>query len=420
MEEIRQIPEGWEKNTLGEIYEIVIGGTPSREESKYWYSKSYGGNLWVAISDLNKREITETREKLTNCGVKNSNVKRIPKGTVLMSFKLSIGRVAFAGKDLYTNEAIAGFIKKSKFEADNVYLYYGLQQWNLLKEVDQAIKGATLNKEKIKKVEGLFPELKEQQKIARILSTLDQNIEKTEQTIEKYKKIKNGLMDDLLIGKIRFKDSKWVKETEFKEVEGVGRIPKDWEYKTFDKISRVRQGLQIAIDNRYKKEGENRYVYITVQYLNDIQDETNLFYIENPKESVVCKKEDILMTRTGNTGQVITNVEGVFHNNFFLIDFDKSKVIRDYLYYYLNIFFIQNLISVYAGTTTIPDLNHGDFYKLPICFPMQDEQKQIINILSKQDQLIEKEQQYLEKLKKLKSGLMEDLLTGKVRVKVEE
>lgn len=105
---------------LGQICEVLIGGTPSRKNHLY-----YGGNnLWVSISEMNGNIISDTKEKITELGVKESNVKLIPTGTTLLSFKLSIGKVALAGADLYTNEAIAGLIPKNKNIVLDKYLFY--------------------------------------------------------------------------------------------------------------------------------------------------------------------------------------------------------------------------------------------------------------------------------------------------------
>lgn len=107
----------WQKK-LGDVVDILIGGTPSRNNNSFFN----GENLWVSISEMNGQIITDTKEKITNDGIKNSNVKLIPKGTTLLSFKLSIGKTALAGKDLYTNEAIAGLIPKSNSILDK-YLF---------------------------------------------------------------------------------------------------------------------------------------------------------------------------------------------------------------------------------------------------------------------------------------------------------
>ncbi|MDE5603490.1 MAG: restriction endonuclease subunit S, partial [Helicobacter sp.] len=83
---------------LGEICEILIGGTPSRNNPSYFQ----GNNLWVSIAEMRGQIIIDTKEKITDEAIEKSNVKLIPKGTTLLSFKLSIGKTAIAGKDLYT------------------------------------------------------------------------------------------------------------------------------------------------------------------------------------------------------------------------------------------------------------------------------------------------------------------------------
>ncbi len=103
---------------LGDVVDVLIGGTPSRKNSEYFK----GDNLWVSISEMNGQVIVNTKEKISDDGVEKSNVKLIPKGTTLLSFKLSIGKTAIAGKDLYTNEAIAGLIPKNNQLLDK-YLF---------------------------------------------------------------------------------------------------------------------------------------------------------------------------------------------------------------------------------------------------------------------------------------------------------
>jgi type I restriction enzyme M protein len=104
---------------LGDACNILIGGTPSRTVNEYFQ----GENLWVSISEMSGEKIYDTKEKITDIAVQKSNVKLIPAGTTLLSFKLSIGKTAIAGRDLYTNEAIAGLIPKNKTELRDDYLF---------------------------------------------------------------------------------------------------------------------------------------------------------------------------------------------------------------------------------------------------------------------------------------------------------
>ena len=109
---------------------------------------------------------------------------------------------------------------------------------------------------------------------------------------------------------------------------------KEWKMNTFGDICTVRQGLQIPISKRLTQYEDDCYEYITVQYLHGGKERE---YIKSPKTSVICTQNDILMTRTGNTGMVVTGVDGVFHNNFFLIDFDRNKYDKDFLVQYLKL-----------------------------------------------------------------------------------
>lgn len=126
---------------------VKIGGTPASYEYKYYHN---GNNLWVKIADMQGKVITDTAKKINDLGVKNSNVKLIKKGSTLVSFKLSIGRTAIAGRDLYTNEAIMGL--EPKKEIDNKYLFY-VFKYNLVDmTADQKAFGKSLNLPLLKKL----------------------------------------------------------------------------------------------------------------------------------------------------------------------------------------------------------------------------------------------------------------------------
>ena len=118
------------------------------------------------------------------------------------------------------------------------------------------------------------------------------------------------------------------------------------------------------------------------------------------------------MTRTGNTGIVVSDVEGVFHNNFFKIDYDKKLLHKDYFVYYLKNDRMQYDILVKAGNSTIPDLNHSDFYTLQIAIPPLKEQEKIAEILLSCDKAIRLTTQIITQLKQRNKGLAQQLLTG--------
>jgi len=289
------------------------------------------------------------------------------------------------------------------------FLYYFLS-----KEEMSALATKTaqplLNQSTISNVSVPSPRLSEQRKIATVLHTVDQAIIKTEDILEKLRDTSSKIAQELAISGIGHSEFEKVRLGP-KQVE----VPTEWNISKFGDLSEVQQGLQIAKSERYREDAEGRYQYITVQYLNDPQDTANNWYIEEPRQTVICEKEDILMTRTGNTGEVITGVEGAFHNNFFKIEFDRELLLRDYLVHYLESKTIQDILISYAGTTTIPDLNHGEFFNIPVLLPPIDEQRDISEIIASMNNKVAHEERYLNSLQRLKRGLMQDLLSGTVR-----
>ncbi len=189
-------------------------------------------------------------------------------------------------------------------------------------------------------------------------------------------------------------------------------IPADWQKVILADVCKVNQGLQISISERFTVPSENRKVYITTQYLNG---KSEAEYIEGFSGSVVCNKDEILMTRTGNSGIVITGVEGVFHNNFFKVK-PLKNITSKLLVYNLLSPYIQYKLLKLAGTSTIPDLNHGDFYSIDLLLPPLPEQNRIVSVLETWDKSIEKLAQKIDAKKQVKEYLMWDLLTGKKRL----
>lgn len=185
----------------------------------------------------------------------------------------------------------------------------------------------------------------------------------------------------------------------------------EWENNSFKTLTKINQGLQIAISERYTKRIENSFFYITNEFLKE--GAKSEYYILNPPENVVCNKEDVLMTRTGNTGEVVTNVNGAFHNNFFKIKFNKNQIDKNYFVNFLKLERTQLLISQLAGVSTIPDLNHNDFYNIKMDFPSKPEQAKIGLFFENLDQLLTKHQTQHKKLKALKKAMLGKLFPKK-------
>ncbi|NOQ33296.1 MAG: hypothetical protein GQ567_03735 [Methanosarcinales archaeon] len=207
-------------------------------------------------------------------------------------------------------------------------------------------------------------------------------------------------------------------------VEWLGAVPEGWEVMKLRRICRVQQGLQIAQANRYAEPGPNRFEYITVKSIHADDTLISKEYIEKPPQSVLCASDDILLARTGATGEVFSDQIGVFHNNFFKVIYDRKLVDKNYLIYYLSDITIKKHLIMLAGTTTIPDLNHGDFLDMPFSYPSFGEQKNIVTFLDRETARItnptNKIRESITKLHEYRTALISAAVTGKIDVRGEE
>lgn len=138
--------EGWEYKKFDEVFNLQMGKTPNRKNPDYFGGK----NVWISIRDLGDKEVLESNEHITDKAVSDTNIRKVKKGTVIMSFKLTVGKCGIAAKDLYTNEAIMAFNTKEGYDINSSFLYYYLQCYNW-EGSNKAVMGITLNKATISK-----------------------------------------------------------------------------------------------------------------------------------------------------------------------------------------------------------------------------------------------------------------------------
>ena len=161
---------------LKDAFNLQMGKTPSRADLSMWG----GNNKWISIADIGsaKKYISSTKECITDEGVSRSGIKVVPEGTVIMSFKLSIGKTAIVSEDMYTNEEIMAFIDNGTYCIDPNYLYHLCCGTDWTQGGNKAVMGLTLNKATLSEMEIELPTIEEQRKIASILDQLDAIIEK--------------------------------------------------------------------------------------------------------------------------------------------------------------------------------------------------------------------------------------------------
>ncbi len=430
---MREIPQARRISALGEIAEIAIGGTPSRDIARYWATNGEDGFPWVAISDLRGRVISNTGERITATGVANSNVKLVKQGTVLMSFKLSLGRVAFAGCDLFTNEAIAAFVCGDKINAS--FLYYCLPDAVRNAATDVAIKGATLNKQSLRKLSINVPERSVQEKIAAVLACVDTAIEKTEALIAKYQHIKAGVMHDLftrgMLPNGQLRPPREQAPQLYRET-AIGSIPIDWTVKPMVNLAEDRKGSTtigpfgsdlVATD--YQIEG------VPVVFVRDVKESG---FEWNSETYLTHRKARQLSAHTVRSGDVLATkmglppciscvypewmADGVITADMIRLSPNSRTIDANWLAAAINHDRVKRQVATISAGVTRAKVTLADFRSIKVATPCLAEQKEISGRLKLIARRIESEQSRVEKLQLQKFGLMQDLLTGKVKVKV--
>ncbi|KZX10966.1 restriction endonuclease subunit S [Methanobrevibacter filiformis] len=184
----------WEKISLGKIAAVKKGFTPSTNNSSNW---DEGDIPWLSIADMKKgKYLDHTSKQITKKGSNDKDM--VKKGSLIMSFKLTIGRLAILNRDMYTNEAICNFQWYSSSVLTE-YMYYYLNSINMKKYGSQAAKGITLNNDSLETIPIKLPIFEEQEKIANFLINLDNKLDKIAIELENTKEFKKGLLQQMFI-----------------------------------------------------------------------------------------------------------------------------------------------------------------------------------------------------------------------------
>lgn len=408
---IGEIPEEWEVRKLKFILNFDVGGTPSTRNMEYFN----GDNIWLCISDLKGKKITKSEKMLTNQAIKFSSLNKVKKGSLLYSFKLSIGNVAFTGCDLYTNEAIASF--SSELNTNLNFWYYVLPMF-IEKNANENIYGAKiLNQFRIKNAFLINPKITEQQKISTFL-------DKKSEAIESFIKNKQKLIEFLEEERKTIITNAVTKginpDVNYKKsgVEWIGDIPEHWE------VRRTKYLFDLIVEPAKKNndyELLSIYTDIGVKPRKDLEEKGNKASTTDGYWKV--KKGDFIVNKLlawmGAIG--LSEYEGVTSPAY---DILRKNIELDEKFY--NHLFRCGILlpEIKRYSRGIMEMRlrlyFDEFGKIFLVYPPLKEQQQIVTYIEQEskkiDDLKEKYQREIDLIKEYKERLIYDVVTGKMNV----
>lgn len=418
---IGQLPEHWKIGRIKDQYQFQTGATPpSKTESFY-----EGNNLWANISDLNGKILNDTAKHLSDEGVHVCSMNISPKGSLLYSFKLSVGQVAFCGKDMYTNEAIATFIGD---DTKLRYLYY-VAPYFIIFNANENIYGAPiLNQELIKNAIIPVPPMEEQERIAEWLDKkcgeIDELIEVEQQMIadlEAYRQaviteaVTHGLIPDA--------------PTKPTSIKGIEDIPNDWNEVSLLKVIylRARLGWRGLKADEYVDAGypflsafnivNNTLVWDNLNFINQFR------YDESPEIKLALR--DILIVKDGAGIGKCARVEnmplgGATVNSSLGVITVSDKLYYSYLFYFFLSQPFQDNVFLLKNGMGVPHLTQENLKSVRIPLPPLSEQKVIAEYLDVKctdiDSLIKVKQEKIDTLKQYRQSLIFEAVTGKTKI----
>jgi len=406
----------WLVKNLQEVCKkIKAGGTPRRGIEKYW-----GGEIpFVKIEDivLSQHFLRNTKETITEKGLENSNAWLIPTNSVLFSIYASIGEVAINKRPVATNQAILGIIPNKKM-IDYRFLYYTLKKFGktlIHRNIQSTQKNLTL--EIVKNLKISLPPLSIQQKIVKILDTIQEAIEIQEKIIETTKELKKSVTADLFkYGAPSFRKGRRLKKTE------IGEMPEDWE------VVEAQDFCKFITDGTHDtpKPSKSGYYLITSKNLKEGKiDFTNAYKINKKDFEEVNKrskvdKYDVLFGMIGTIGSpvlVLSENPNFAIKNVGLFKTGKDYIKGLYLVYYLSSQKAENFIKGNMRRTTQVYLTLGLLRKFLIPTPKsRKELQEIAQILQTIDQKIELEQKQKELYEELFKTMLRKIMNQEIDV----
>lgn len=422
--EFGEIPDEWELVKIEEALSKIIdyrGKSPEKTES---------GTPLITAKNVREGYLSFDEREFIHADYYNNWMTRgIPNsGDVLFTTEAPLGNVALLppGKFALAQRIIVLCPNYSR--VNNVFLKFLILSENFKRLLSQKGTGSTVSGIKqstFRILQITLPPLPEQHRIATVLSTLDECIEKTEALIAKLKQVKAGLMQDLLTrgidseGRIRDESTHEFKDTE------IGRVPVEWELRRFSTLAAFKNGVNFEKQNLgkgIKIIGVTDFQNYSVPDYNSVQEIDPRGIV---KDIDLLQENDFLFVRSNGNIELVGRTlliknlkEKTIHSGFTIRArfFSFLEINPMFFSYYFKSAYFRKKVNTLGGGTNISNISQEMLSEFLVLVPSFDEQNRIDSILSAADYRISHEKQYLKKFYLQKRGLMADLLTGRVRI----
>jgi type I restriction enzyme S subunit len=409
---IGKIPKEWEVVRLGDknIVDLIMGQSPP---SSTYNDKGIGLPFLQGNAEFG--DIYPT--PIFSC---SQPTKLSEKNDILLSVRAPVGDINITPYKLCIGRGLAAIRPKSD-KLYYLFLFYYLKSGSrIFESFSMGSTFKAIRKEEVEKYQLPLPPLPEQKKIAEILATSDEAIQKVDEAIDKTQRLKKGLMQQLLI--------KGIGHKEFKESK-IGRISREWEVGKLGENADFKNGLN------FKKEQKGKKGVLTVDVLNMYGENIylnfdNLYRIDTPlnnNSEYLLKKGDILFVRSSlkreGAGWVSLfndwNEPTTFCGFIIRARLNNPNILPKFLVYFLRSDKARSKLIGGSGQVAITNITQETIRLLNIPLPSLPEQQKISEILSTVDKKLELLREKKETFERIKKGLMNDLLNGRKRVKFE-
>ena len=380
---------------LDEVFNLQMGKTPSRNNTDYWINGQYD---WISIADLGgyQKYVEKTKEKISALAVQESGIKSVPANTVIMSFKLSLGKTAITKNPVYTNEAIMAFIPTGRYAVLPDYFYYLFSARDWTKGTNRAVMGTTLNKATLSALSIEVPPLEKQHHIAATLDKVTDLISKRRQQLDKLDELVKARFVEMF-GNFIYEHDRW-KTCEVGDI--ADTIDPHPSHRTPPISANGVPYIGIA-DCDYTTKQINFETARKVGY-NVLQEHIKRYTLSNG---------DFIIGKIGTIGKpfmVPAKQSYTLSANTVLIKPTKEKIAPEFLFAVFQSEYMDRIIDAEKKSTSQPAFGIQKVRKIAIPLPPMELQKQFAIFSDQTDNVKVTISHSLEKLETLKKALMQE------------